>query len=83
MNYNARLAEIMLAISDGKIVDQNAFTVEELCERSGARSDFPVRQQARKLCKEGKWEQVWKKAGRRLVFAYRVKAPKTRRNLSA
>lgn len=60
----------MLADIPKKEVDQNAFSLAELCDQSGiSRSTMQTR--CRDLVKLGKWEQVWKKCGKTTVMAWR------------
>ena len=55
----------------GYDVDQEAFTIDEICELKGI-----SRAIATKLAQDnltmGNWERVWKKGKNRLQFAYRI-----------
>ena len=55
-----------------KVVDDNAFTVREVAERSGNSTSHTTQLVRRKML-AGEIEQVWKRVGVRLVAAYRPK----------
>ena len=66
----------MLADMPVKVVDENAFTLEELSKK-GNIGQSTVGREALKLVKSGKWEKVWKTIlvngeYERLVPAYRI-----------
>ena len=60
-----------------KIIDQNALTRVELCKQwkeqgiELSKDRFVV--WAKEKIDSGKWEQVWKKIGNRLIPAYRLR----------
>ena len=58
--------------STGKTIDQSAMTTDELVSLSGA-PYATTRDRAKVLVKTGRWEQVWKRSGHRILKAYRQK----------
>lgn len=54
-----------------KVIDDNAETITELCESTGMNRSSMGRISRERIA-EGRWEQVWKRSGRKLVAAYRV-----------
>ena len=62
----------MLASVPRQIIDKDAYTVAELSDLSKI-SLTKMGIIARAKTKSGEWEQVWKKSGRRICWAYRIK----------
>jgi hypothetical protein len=62
----------MLASVPLQIIDESAYTLAELSEASDI-CETKMGKIAKGKTKSGEWEQVWKKSGRRICRAYRIK----------
>lgn len=56
-----------------KVFDQSAETISELVEATGQTRSY-IGKLAKAQIASGKWEQVWKKTGPKVVPAYRRKS---------
>ena len=63
---------LVSALFPQKIIDESAETIQELCEKTGLYRQALNKEISRRV-KSGVVEQVWKKSGRNLVPAYRIK----------
>ena len=78
MKINGLMATLVSElIRSEKVIDQNAETIDEICESSGMKRSSAEKSVFNKI-KLGLVEQVWKESNGRTKKAYRIKRHETK-----